>query len=628
MVIPTEMASKERPKTVYCIDAEDDFCSELEQRGITIIRGSLGYRYDQALVRKLPHPPHECDVIIYNVSNPACYDANSWGPGLNDNYRCKVVNLECDNSRFFHYESDKRVYSDYHIVSETQIAVGGRRAGPFEATDVVRAVVQGGVPLVYFLNPTFLALASTYLPLWLQMMVQVSATVANEVDLTNFSDRFPRSLSKIGRGVLDFRRPIKFRIDKYSRRGDASTIIRVNLATNRVGDVLATLISYGKGYIFFLPPFQNDINGCVELITDVIPTFQQELKKAAERNRDSLIAVQIPEAKNKRTKRIVKGQPRTERYFMELAIKEARRSKFEDGSSHPLVGAVVVKGEKVLANAHRGERSAGQHAEFVALEKKLRSKSVAGATLYTTLAPCTTRNHPKVPCAQRIIERKFTRVVIGMLDPDKRITGQGERTLRKAGIAVARFEADLADAVEEMNRDFIRTQDAISTVPKPIESQSPVLELIHTEKEWPFELTKLENSNITIVQIGLKNRGSKIVHNCYVRVERVESEDSSSLFNLFDKPRLAVPTPPKQMLSIGAGDLEYIPIAQIDRINFDLAGLGVELLCYSVEGHTNLDPGQKHVLTIKVSSEAGYPIEEKYLLWVDEADNLRFQCVL
>ncbi len=622
------MAPEERPKTVYCIDAEDEFCSALEQKGVTIIRGSLGYRYDQALVRNLLHPPHECDVIIYNLSNPACYDAKSWGPGLNDNYRCKVVNLESDYNRFFHYEGDKRVYSDYHIVSETQIAVGGRRAGSFDATDVVKAVVQGGVPLVYFLNPTFLTLASTYLPLWLQMMVHVSATVANEVDLPNFSDRFPRSLSKIGKGVLDFRRPIKFRIDKVSGRDNASMIIRVNLLTNRVEDTFAALISYGKGYIFFLPPFQNDINGCVELVKDIIPRFQEEVKIAAERNRDKLMAVQIPEVDNKQSKQIINGQPRSERYFMELAIKEARRSKSEDGGPHPLVGAVVVKGGKVLAKAHRGERSAGQHAEFVALEKKLRKMRLAGATLYTTLEPCTTRNHPKVPCAQRITERKFARVVVGMLDPDKRITGQGERTLRKAGIAVARFDADLADAVEEINRDFTRAGDNTLSIPKPVESQPPVLELIYSENEWPFELNKTDNPNVTTVQIGLKNRSPKIVHNCYVRIERVESEEPSSLFNLFDKPRLAVPTPPKQVLSIRAGDLEYIPIAQIDRINFDLAGLGVELLCYSVEGHTNLDPGQKHVLTIKVSSEAGHPIGEKYSLWVDEADNLRFQSVL
>lgn len=67
------------------------------------------------------------------------------------------------------------------------------------------------------------------------------------------------------------------------------------------------------------------------------------------------------------------------------------------------------------------------------------------------------------------------------------------------------------------------------------------------------------------------------------------------------------------MLSIGAGDVEYIPIVQLDKINFKLAGTGIELLCYSVEGHTHLDPSQKHTLIVKASTESGIPVEQKYL---------------
>lgn len=147
-----------------------------------------------------------------------------------------------------------------------------------------------------------------------------------------------------------------------------------------------------------------------------------------------------------------------ERRFMEMAIKEARQSVREDQRAHPKVGAVVVKNGEVLASAHRGELEAGEHAEYTALEKKLSDEAVAGATVYATLEPCTTRNHPKVPCAKRLIERRVQRVVIGMLDPNPAICGKGERLLRDHGIVVERFPHDLIVPLEELNRDFTRAQ--------------------------------------------------------------------------------------------------------------------------------------------------------------------------
>jgi pyrimidine deaminase RibD-like protein len=152
--------------------------------------------------------------------------------------------------------------------------------------------------------------------------------------------------------------------------------------------------------------------------------------------------------------------------FAELAVAEARKSIAEaDGKPHPKVGAVVVKDGKVLGVAHRGE-VAENHAEFIALEKKLPDAVLAGATVYTTLEPCTTRNHPKIPCAERLIERKIARVVIGMLDPDPRITGRGQRRLRDANIVTELFPQHLMKQVEELNREFTRHCEKQSEKPK------------------------------------------------------------------------------------------------------------------------------------------------------------------
>ena len=145
-----------------------------------------------------------------------------------------------------------------------------------------------------------------------------------------------------------------------------------------------------------------------------------------------------------------------DRTFILQAIAAAQKCVSEPGRHSPKVGAVVVRDGAVLGVAHRGQIEPGEHAEFTVLEKLLKEGILAGSTVYTTLEPCTTRNHPKVSCAQRLIDRKVARVVIGMLDPNEKICGKGVMRLRDASIETVMFPPDLMAQVEEQNRDFRR----------------------------------------------------------------------------------------------------------------------------------------------------------------------------
>lgn len=144
--------------------------------------------------------------------------------------------------------------------------------------------------------------------------------------------------------------------------------------------------------------------------------------------------------------------------WMKLAIKAAESSQGSK-STDPLVGAVLVRNGELIGQAYRGEKVMDDHAEFTLLQKKLRSTELTrGATLYATLEPCTTRGHQRRSCAKWIIEKGIRRVVIGILDPNPAICGQGYWELRDAGIEVDLFPSALAQQIEALNSRFLRAQ--------------------------------------------------------------------------------------------------------------------------------------------------------------------------
>ena len=127
----------------------------------------------------------------------------------------------------------------------------------------------------------------------------------------------------------------------------------------------------------------------------------------------------------------------------------------------PRVGAVLKRKGEPPIFARRGLKAPGDHAEFTLLQKILRSTDLTqGATLYTTLEPCTTRSHDKLPCADWIIRKGIRRVVVGILDPNPTICGRGYWKLMDAGIHVELFPPQLAERIVELNQTFVNAHRA------------------------------------------------------------------------------------------------------------------------------------------------------------------------
>ena len=135
--------------------------------------------------------------------------------------------------------------------------------------------------------------------------------------------------------------------------------------------------------------------------------------------------------------------------YMELALDEARKGLGRT-SPNPAVGAVIVKDGRVVGRGYH-KKAGTPHAEVNALMDA--GPRAIGATLYVTLEPC---NHTgrTPPCTHAILSSGITKVVIGMADPNPRVTGGGAQYLASRGIEM--HSGVLGQQCQALNRPFIK----------------------------------------------------------------------------------------------------------------------------------------------------------------------------
>lgn len=132
------------------------------------------------------------------------------------------------------------------------------------------------------------------------------------------------------------------------------------------------------------------------------------------------------------------------RRCLELAAKAGGHA-----SPNPLVGCVIVKNKKIIAEGYH-HRAGLPHAEIEAL-KKLNFQA-KGATLYCNLEPCFHEGRTP-PCIHPIIKSGIKKVVLAHQDPNPLVKGKSVRLFKKMGIEVK--EGVLKKEALFLNRFFV-----------------------------------------------------------------------------------------------------------------------------------------------------------------------------
>lgn len=151
---------------------------------------------------------------------------------------------------------------------------------------------------------------------------------------------------------------------------------------------------------------------------------------------------------------------------MRRAIELARKGEGFT-SPNPCVGAVIVKGGRIISEGYH-ERVGADHAEIVAIKQMMQKSGIVtvdieptlfhNATLYVTLEPCSHTGRTP-PCVKAVAAAGFSKVVIGMRDPFKKVNGRGISYLKKHGIKVSVLNpvSKLAEEVRVINQPFIKS---------------------------------------------------------------------------------------------------------------------------------------------------------------------------
>lgn len=156
--------------------------------------------------------------------------------------------------------------------------------------------------------------------------------------------------------------------------------------------------------------------------------------------------------------RYLLGPPRAEHRWLREAIEISHRCPPSARSYS--VGALIVDADgELMATGYSREHDGRDHAEEAALRKVASGaqsrRRLYGATLYSSLEPCSTRASRSQSCTDLILQSGIKRVVFAWREPPLFADCRGAEILSSAGITVVEVP-ELADGVRAVNAHLFR----------------------------------------------------------------------------------------------------------------------------------------------------------------------------
>ena len=119
--------------------------------------------------------------------------------------------------------------------------------------------------------------------------------------------------------------------------------------------------------------------------------------------------------------------------YMDYALKLSEKSK-NTAPPNPWVGCVIVKNNKIIGEGYH-ENPGQPHAEINAINSVINKDDIKDSDIYVTLEPCSHYGRTP-PCVDTLIKYQAKKVIIGIVDPDIKVSGRGIEKLKENGIEV------------------------------------------------------------------------------------------------------------------------------------------------------------------------------------------------